>query len=735
MENNKSLIKIAGTMNFIIGVMAFNIPVYGVLMIITGTILYLLTTTPEKIKDNKVVIIIMAIICVPLNLISAILLFCSYDNIEKYNRIHGKNAPPKVVYKLDKESQRLDLLIKLGVGMVFISGILFATTTWDFINIIGKAIMLIVFGILFLCLSLFTEKKLKLYKSSYMYWLLSMSFFILVIVGFLYFGVAGSYLTYKGTGSDLAYFITFITASGLITTTYLKFQKKYLLYGTYSTLFIGLFYILSFLKQPPVDALSIISVIVLIINVLSPKKSILFNFSKILSLLLFAFIIKNAEGANDLSLLLASIINITNLNSLLIIDSKEEPILYIILTYLLIYLGIVPLTALGDYNALAVAIITALYTLVINTNILQTNSTDKLFNNLFYSMTTLITFVISCNVLPITSPFIIIIYIIVNEISKYGLFNSEKQDITRFVEPISLLCLIISFQVNIVSEFHIQTSLAIASLLFSVLSLLYIDKKDKMIYFIFGMISTFFTLVTNMYNPNIFVALLSIISALILFTKSYEKENNNVFSVLTYILLLSSMYCPFVVSNLLEINILLVTLIFILLIIVTGLILKNDIISKIGLFYIVMPILSLIGNTELSYEYTSIIRSFLLLYILFLILKLFIKDATARNVLGIIGVIFSLSEVFFVNNMVNGIYSGVIAIILIFIGFKYEELSPLLKFGIVLTIINIIYQLKELWQFLPFWLYLLVGGLTIIGLVTYKELKRQKENEEKNKVN
>ena len=34
------------------------------------------------------------------------------------------------------------------------------------------------------------------------------------------------------------------------------------------------------------------------------------------------------------------------------------------------------------------------------------------------------------------------------------------------------------------------------------------------------------------------------------------------------------------------------------------------------------------------------------------------------------------------------------------------------------------YQLNYLWGTIPFWLYLLLGGLVLIGLVTYKELKK-----------
>lgn len=62
-----------------------------------------------------------------------------------------------------------------------------------------------------------------------------------------------------------------------------------------------------------------------------------------------------------------------------------------------------------------------------------------------------------------------------------------------------------------------------------------------------------------------------------------------------------------------------------------------------------------------------------------------------------------------------------------------KEFDALFKVGIGITAVNIIYQLRELWGLLPFWLYLLVGGLAIIGFVTYIELKNEKKKENNKK--
>ena len=64
------------------------------------------------------------------------------------------------------------------------------------------------------------------------------------------------------------------------------------------------------------------------------------------------------------------------------------------------------------------------------------------------------------------------------------------------------------------------------------------------------------------------------------------------------------------------------------------------------------------------------------------------------------------------------------------IGYKDKELGTLFPTGIIITIANIIYQLNQLWGEIPFWLYLLIGGLSIIVFVTYKELRKNKEKKD-----
>jgi hypothetical protein len=68
--------------------------------------------------------------------------------------------------QIDPEQKKLDLLLKLGVGMVIISGLIFSTSTWNYISDVLKMIILMLIGFAFVGLSLFSEKKIKIEKTT-----------------------------------------------------------------------------------------------------------------------------------------------------------------------------------------------------------------------------------------------------------------------------------------------------------------------------------------------------------------------------------------------------------------------------------------------------------------------------------------------------------------------------------------------------------------------------------------
>lgn len=147
------------------------------------------------------------------------------------------------------ETNKINSLLKLGLFLILLSGILFATTSWNNISVTFKSFFLVFFGTVFLVLSYFTEKKLKLKTTSFVYSLLSISFYFFTWVYLCCFKVFGDILSFRGLGLNLTLSISCLIINILLLYIYSRFNYKSLLYVIYTftlrlvILFIKLFFI------------------------------------------------------------------------------------------------------------------------------------------------------------------------------------------------------------------------------------------------------------------------------------------------------------------------------------------------------------------------------------------------------------------------------------------------------------------------------------------------------------
>lgn len=732
MENERKLLKAAAIIDCIFGALTSSIYI-GIPIIIIGLYLYAESkVTDEELIRNKGIYRIIGILSF-VNIISFAILLTCYDNIKKYEeKVNGINAPPKkIIYKQDPESKKIDMLLKLGVGMIFISGILFATTTWSFINNYVKAFALIFLGSLFILLSIFTEKKLKLYNSSYMYWLLGISFFILTIVGILYFEIFGNYLTYTGSGSKLAYAITLLSTSGLLFATYLKFPKKYLANISLFSALISIYNIILYISKSINLSICMVTAIVTVLNMFNRKDNILSNFTKVIS---FSLLILSIDMTyNDPKyLFLASIINIINFNYQSILENnKDIPVINMIVTEVLMLISGLKLEITSNLNYSLIILLTSIYTILINTNIIKSNDKVKLANFVSYSIISLILINSSAASMMFKDNYnmvlISLIYLLVFTITKNGLFKSFKIEKLKYIEPLVLLITISSGTLTFIKDVGLSYIIAIVSFLYIVISILNKDKEIEKLYLIYSIIGTsVITLNNSPIENDLIISLLNIINALLIFSKIYIKqEYPKGIRIYSYIVLLLSLYTPIVLQNILNIPTPIITISYIIVVYLIAILLKQKYINIITNFIVLIPLLHLIKYFNFDYAINSIVVSLTLIYSTILVIKYFIKQEQTKNIVLIIGLILFLLEPLLIESIYGGVYVGIIAIIAIIYGFLKEERSSIFTTGIIITIINIAYRLRSLWKLLPFWLYLLLGGLIIIGFVTYREIKKK----------
>ena len=84
-------------------------------------------------------------------------------------------------------------------------------------------------------------------------------------------------------------------------------------------------------------------------------------------------------------------------------------------------------------------------------------------------------------------------------------------------------------------------------------------------------------------------------------------------------------------------------------------------------------------------------------------------------------------------NTLQGIVLGIVAILFVLLGYRSDKMWSFYYTGIVVTILNLWQQLKDVWSKIPFWAYMLLAGLLLVGFVTYQEYSGRK-NEENSEV-
>jgi len=729
MNNEKKLLKISGILKCITGALLIQVPVYGIIVLLCGIFLYLQSfEDDEVIYKNRILYMIVCFISI-VDLIGSVIYFITYDKIKKYK--NSINAPPKVFYRKNREKTKIDLLLKLGVLMVFISGLLFATTSWSFIADILKVVSLFIFGIVFFVLAIFSEEKLKLYKSAYLYWMLGIAFLLFTIISIVYFKLFGISISFMDDTASLSYAVVFLTLSGFLVISYFKYPKKYLLLFSIISLFISLYNICSYFIISKIFVICILSVVLLLINILNKKDGLLKIFGNIFSYILFGLILIFYQDAGDIEYVIACTINMINLIFIVFKnDNREHAIINVVLTYILIGVAFIDNSYFEDYSALLIGLYSTLYTLIINSKLLDLSKLYRLINYIIYTL--VVGLIIVFEFETIHSIVISSIYLLLGLIYSFGLFGIEDKGIYKKFETTAIFYFVISIIGNLSLFFYeeFQYAVLFTSIIYSIIHLIiYLVKKEiNVLYVISLLVINIFGIISN--NSSLLIGIVIILTSLYLFFITYkdsDKTKIKINNCVSLVLLLTSIYVPFVLKNILDINIYFACCSFIVLLLISIFIFRNKLITGCILIYMALPLIKLTSLSS-DYVWNNIFITSVNLYLLFLINYFFIKSNKVRNIFGSIGIIVLLLRLFSINTIATAVYIGIIGIIIVIIGYRSEELFLLFKTGIVVIIVDIILSLTTVWMKIPFWLYLLVFGLAIIIFVMYKEYSNQKKS-------
>ena len=721
-----------------------------IFFIATGVLYLRYSTLPIKeLHKKRKVILGLGIVSLFINLLSAIILFIVHDKIQKEYELVPlyddgiENVEPKKV--IPPEIRKLDIMLKLGVSMVAISGLIFATTSWDIIPDSFKILFLILFGALFIGLSKFCEIKLKLMKTVKIYWILGVLFFIFSYITIGYFELFGEWFSFDGGGKYLFTTILCLITSLLSFISYTKFDDQEWIFISYAGFFTAIYTFMSFFDICPNIRLLLIISLLSIINSLkeSDIKEFIYlkKFSKIASLIVSSLIIINfisLDNVKNISIIIIISI-ITILNLIYITLKRNDEVFGMITPFLVSSLIFTTIIKLDFLNITTTLLLTASFTIIYLILLLSNlSSRNKTFNTIFSITTNLSlmgTILYSNSINEYIFLLTTLIFLIANII--IILFKDDDNNISikieNYLQPIKILFFASAYiQILNIDYTIIDSSLEYCFYSLLMLSLYFTSFKEniKYEYFLLFCFLLFHSLILNLSflnNNKIAISILQLFLFIIpfLIAKNNQEKRYNVLKYPLYVLFLAAIYNIFVYVNFLDLsNILAATIVMGIYFIIMIICFQEKKLFTITFLFTMFPYDILINHIPYTYEVKTIITTTLHFYLLLLTCTNLIKNEKNKHLIATIISSIIMLSIIFEQNLIIGLYIGIISIILIYIGFIEDKYKNIFYLGIIVTILNIIIQLWEFWSKIPFWLYLLIAGLGTIGTVTYLEIKK-----------
>ena len=98
-----------------------------------------------------------------------------------------------------------------------------------------------------------------------------------------------------------------------------------------------------------------------------------------------------------------------------------------------------------------------------------------------------------------------------------------------------------------------------------------------------------------------------------------------------------------------------------------------------------------------------------------------------KKIIIIFGVLLAIEVISsIIPSTISLVYISLISLILTLFGYFNDNYTAIFNFGVLLMVINIIIELRDIWGVIPIWLYLLIMGLIIIIIYTFMQARDSK---------
>ena len=665
---------------------------------------------------------------------------CSKEGFGKFCKDCGTKLPEIKKEEVSPDIKRIDIFLKLGVFMVLVAGIILATSNYEFIGDTFKVLLLALISVVFMLLSIVSALFIKIRSTTKSYLLISLLFMVFTLVGIGYFETFGEWFSFGGEGAS----IVMATIFGLVTIFMfiydLLFKSRFAKTVGSIAFFLIAPFIFNHFELDFEYAMLYMSIFYFLLHIFAPRKGFIYAVAVIANylfylLLFFEIIIL------DYSFVMV-IASVLSLISSLIFTIKDRRKLFVVLNVIASYMvaiatGSLLQSPLDGYDCLTVGLslfVYLFYYLMVKIFNLKNDEVIYKANNIIGLIAAFILVIFNVCSSAVTILLAAINLLLVNVLNSIG----SKTVFYDYIRPIVIIIVGASV-INLIDDYVIDILLRNYLVILSgVLFIMHFIDKDEGVkgidlslcislicFNIFGnLVSCGISVSSNIIQlVGLLISYLLYIYTVIKGNKSVGYKVLSVFALMIYMLLLSSIFIGLQPFNLsLTVGSLLCLLVAFINYVLPF---KNKFNKYFLTIYSVLPFSVFIRQINLNDDISSLLVSLYLIFILFMtIFPIDKKNSLLKHVLFIIFISFIIFFDIYSPGIYLSILAGVTCLgLIIYSLLQKKYTTSYFIIGVIFSVLNLIHALKDVWSQVPFWLYLLFGGILIIILCTVLLIK------------
>ncbi len=711
--------------------------IYSVICFSVMLVIFLIVNDDEKLVPSIKLVNGLSIFSLFIAPIAGIFLLSGLSNIKKEIKQKKPKKHEEKEEVLTKETKRIDFILKLGVCLVILSGIILSTSSFCEGYDIVKPICLFAGSGLFYALSQFFKTKIVIKKSEKIYYVLSLLFIIFGVVSLGYFKILGDFLSFDGAGGKLLVSLIAILTSFAFFNIADKYEMEPLKYISAILLLLSLFLFVNYFNLNNCLKVGILAVCSFLLyysrHIFDEKLNTINNLFFIIILFVYSGLYFAVGIITPLWICIGILLMSMCIYKLNFHDEHRLILSLFFPAFTISYVYITLHHWLS--NDVSYNLVTTIVLLLFNYIYLTKNNKIMSYSGLLASLVAIFinlsVGLFSNNmIMPIISCIVVYTYL------SHVMYYTSREIIKRaYLFSKILVLLFISKElimyVNEYTNYVIQNN-TIWYLFFTFFGILTIIEKNLLENFKYTKIFYYIVLIGSMIISLLFMNDVSIIfniifmSLIVLYRYlnevSEDKEYVINFSlILTLFIHLTNIFIRYSniwVSSLIPL---------ILLLVVYRYYNSDKITSNLSLILAYIPYRYLIEDIGLSTELTTMLQVLPLIFLVFVITrKLLVIKYKNAVVFEVIFLSIIFIEYISEQNVILGLFTGIVGLSMILFSNKKERFDSLFYVGCGVTILNIIIQLENYWSKIPLFVYLLVVGLFLIYYVTRKELNKGK---------